>query len=238
MKAVILAAGEGVRMQPLTLATPKPMLKVSGKPILEHIINDLPDIVDEVIIVVGYLGDKIINYFGSRFGRIKINYVVQREKLGTYHALSLCREYLSDGEKFLMLYADDLHGKSNLEKCISSEFCSLLVYPSDNPKKFGVVESDQNGLIKGIEEKPENPKTNLVSTGVLMLDKKIFDYPARQHKNGEYYLTDSIDQMIKAGHIFLAAKSDFWLPIGYPEDLVTAEETLKHKVARLLELHQ
>lgn len=216
-------------MKPLTLATPKPMLRIADKPILEHIVDDLPDKVDELIIVVGYLGDKIINYFGSRFGRININYVVQREKLGTYHALSLCRDYLNDNENFLMLYADDLHSKTNLERCISSEFCSILVYPVGNPKKFGVVELSPDGSIKGIEEKPENPKTNLVSTGALMLDKKIFDYPARQHKNGEYYLTDSIDQMIKAGHLFVAARSDFWLPIGYPEDLAVAEETLKQK---------
>ena len=210
------------------------MLKISDKPILEHIINDLPNIIDEVVIVVGYLGDKIINYFGNRFGRLKISYVVQREKLGTYHALSLCRAYLNNNEKFLMLYADDLHGKANIERCIASEFCSLLVYPAENPKKFGVVEVNPDNSIKDIEEKPNSPKSNLVSTGVLMLNTDIFKYPARQHKNGEFYLTDSISQMLKDGYVFMAVKSDFWLPIGYPEDLTRAEETLKHRQTAML----
>ena len=73
-----------------------------------------------------------------------------------------------------MLYADDLQGKENLEKCIRSETCSLLVFHAQDPTKFGVVEIGADGYIKGIEEKPQNPKSNLVSTGVLMLDKKIF----------------------------------------------------------------
>ncbi len=118
MKCVILAAGEGVRMRPLTLVTPKPMIRVLGKPILEHIINDLPEKIDHIIIVVGYLGDQVIGYFGDRCARGKIDYVFQAEKKGTFHALSLCKDLLND-EKFLMLYADDLHGRENLEKCVN-----------------------------------------------------------------------------------------------------------------------
>src|SRR3989344_4229672 len=113
MKTIILAAGEGVRMKPLTNNTPKPMLKVSGKPILEHILNDLPEKVDEIILVVGYLKEQIINYFGDRFGRFKMNYVIQNGKLGTYHALELCKNLINEKEKFLLLYADDLHGSEN-----------------------------------------------------------------------------------------------------------------------------
>ncbi len=105
----------------------------------------------------------------------------------------------------------------------------MLVYPTKEPNKFGIVETAPDGYIKGIEEKPENPKTNLASTGVLVLDKQIFNYPARQHKNGEYYLTDSVDQMIKDGHKFVAVKSSFWLTIGFPGDLVLAEKILKEK---------
>ena len=237
MKCIILAAGEGVRMKPLTDKTPKPMLKVAGKPILEHILNHLPDKVDRVILVVGYLHQQIHDHFGHHFasprrslqrsaGDIKIDYVVQPEKLGTYRALELCKDLVGDG-KFIVTYADDLHGAENFKKCSESDTCAILALEAEDPRKFGVVEVNSDGMVIGMEEKPENPKSNLVSTGVLVLDKNIFNYPARRHPNGEYYLTDSIAQMIEAGHKFQAIKSNFWLPIGYPEDLKKAEEKLK-----------
>lgn len=229
MKAVILAAGEGVRMRPLTNNVPKPMLLVDSKPLLEHIIDALPGEVNRLVLVVGYLHQKIHDYFKHHFGRFKIDYIVQNGKLGTYHALELSKNYLKDGEKFLVLYADDLHGKEGLAKCVSSEHPCLVVSEAIDPCKFGVVELNQDNSIKAIEEKPENPKSNLVSTGVLLLNKSIFNYPAKQHQNGEYYLTDSLAQMLNDSHRIMAVKSDFWLPIGYPGDLEKAEQILSHK---------
>lgn len=213
-------------MRPLTNDVPKPMLFVNGKPLLEHIIESLPDKVNRLILVVGYKHQQIHDHFGHHFGRRKIDYVFQEEKLGTYNALKLCEHLLGD-EKFLLLFADDLHGKDGLKKCASSEHPCLLVSEAIDPCKFGVVELNSDSSIKGIEEKPENPKSNLVSTGVLLLNKKVFDYPASQHPNGEYYLTDSLAQMLNDGHKIMTVKSDFWLPIGYPEDLKKAERALK-----------
>ena len=115
MKCIILAAGEGTRMKPLTNEIPKPMLKISGKPILEHILDSLPDNIDEVILVVGYLKEKIVNYFGDEFGKFKIKYVFQEGKLGTYRALELCKDLIINDERFLMMYADDLHGIEGLK---------------------------------------------------------------------------------------------------------------------------
>lgn len=226
MKTIILAAGEGVRIRPLTDNTPKPMLKILNKPILAHILDSLPEEINEVILVVGYLKEKILNYFGNNFGRFQIQYVNQSGRLGTYHALTLCKDLIKDNERFLMLYADDLHGKEGLAKCVNYAEYSLLIFESENPNKFGAVELDETNYIIGIEEKPEHPRTNLVSTGVMVLDKNIFKYPARQHPNGEYYLTSSIDQMIQNGCKFKAIRSDFWIPIGYPEDISKAEKIL------------
>jgi NDP-sugar pyrophosphorylase family protein len=227
MKAIILAAGEGIRMRPLTEDTPKPMLKIQNKPILEHILDSLPPKIDQVVLVVGYLHQQIQDYFGDRYKNLKIDYVIQTEKLGTYNALELCRDFIDDDEKFIVTYADDLHGADNLKRCSEAENCAILVLEAEDPRKFGVVEVDDEGFVKSIEEKPENPKSNLVSTGVLVLDKNVFKYPAREHSNGEHYLTDSIAQMIDAGHKFRAIRSNFWLPIGYPEDLEKAEKILK-----------
>lgn len=229
MKCIILAAGEGIRMKPLTNDTPKPMLKIGDKPILGRILNDLPENVDEIILVVGYLKEKIIDYFGNKFGRFRIQYVIQEGKLGTYHALESCKDLIADDEKFLMMYADDLHGAENLQKCAQGSSCTILAYKAEDPRKFGVLETDSDGFITGIEEKPEHPKTDLVSIGAMVLDKDVFKYPARRHSNGEYYLTDSIEQMILAGYKFKAVNSSIWIPIGYPEDLVRAEKIINNK---------
>lgn len=216
-------------MRPLTIDIPKPMLQIWGQPILEHILSDLPSEIDEVILVVGYLKESIINHLGNEFDNLKIDYIEQKSKLGTYKALELCKDKLNDNGKFLMLYADDLHGGEGLKECVTCGQYAMLVYEADDPRKFGVVEIDEEGMIVGVEEKPENPKTNLVSTGVMVLDKNVFNFPAKVHKTGEYYLTNSIDQMIDAGYKFRAIRSSSWIPIGYPEDIKKAEEVLAKK---------
>lgn len=216
-------------MRPLTNNIPKPMLKVTGKLILEHILDSLPNKVDRVILVVGYLKEIIINHFGNQFGRLKITYIEQDQKMGTYKALELCKNQLTENERFLMLYADDLHGSEGLKKCVTCGQYALLVYEAEDPRRFGVVKIDADSMVIGVEEKPEKPKTNLVSTGVMVLDKSIFNFPARQHKNGEYYLTDSVEQMIEVGHKFKAIRSSSWIPIGYPSDLEKAEQILNRK---------
>lgn len=213
-------------MRPLTNDVPKPMLPISGRPVIAHILGDLPSEISEVVLVVGYLKESIKNYLGSEFNGLKISYVDQDKKMGTYKALELCKNMLSDNEKFLMLYADDLHGREGLKNCVACGQNAILVYEAEDPRKFGVVEIDGNDMIVGIEEKPENPKTNLVSTGVMVLEKSVFNFPARAHKNGEYYLTDSIEQMIEAGYKFKAVRSSSWIPIGYPEDLEKAEKII------------
>ncbi|MDE2019348.1 MAG: NTP transferase domain-containing protein [Patescibacteria group bacterium] len=225
MKCVILAAGEGMRMRPLTLETPKPMLAIDGRPILEHLIDSLPGEIDEVIVVVGYLRHQIQSYFGSRYRDRRIEYAVQQKKEGTYRVLELCRPFLDD-ERFLLLYADDLHGRDGLRICVESgEYCMLVSAVSD-PRRFGVVEVDGHGRILNIEEKPERPKSNLVLPGPIVLDKTIFHYGARPHANGEFYLTDSLAQMVEAGYPMFAVRSNFWLPINTPDDLARARAAI------------
>lgn len=224
MKAVILAAGEGLRMRPLTESRPKPMIEILGKPILHHIFDSLPEEINEVIMVVGYLEDQIRNYFSESFNGKKIIYVHQPKKLGTAHGLWLARPFLND-ERFLMLYADDLQSKEDIKKCLAHPL-SIMVKEVEDPRKFGVITADDNGKVLDLVEKPVVPPSNLASTGVKVLDSKIFNYPAKQHPNGEYYITDSLSQMVRDYEMF-AVRADFWLPIGYPDDIKKAEDILR-----------
>jgi len=228
MKAVILAAGEGTRMRPLTLRAPKPLLTVAGKPLIEHLVSSLPAEITEIIMVVGYLADKIKDYCGHKFLGRRIIYVSQKDnKAGTFNALECCEHYLSPG-RFLLLCGDDLHSPKSLRACVDSKELSVLLARVENPERFGVALVDAKGVIKEIEEKPKQPKSNLVNCGPAVLNKKILDYPPPRSHTGEYYVTDSINLMIKDGYKFYGVEADWWIPIGYPEDLKKAEEFLKN----------
>lgn len=226
MKAVILAAGEGQRMRPLTLKTPKQLLKISGRTILEHIINALPQEVDELVVVLGYLGDQIEKFLGQEFKGKKVRYVWQKNKLGTGYALKLCKSFLGK-EKFLMLYADDLHGAEGLKR-LSKHDLALATAEVEDPRRFGVATLDSKNKILEIEEKPEHPKSKTISAGAMVLDHRIFNYEAKQHKDGEYYLTTMVDKLIKEHNVFAEPVSS-WIPIGYPEDIGRAEKALEKK---------
>ena len=226
MKAIILAAGYGIRMRPLTLKTPKPLLKVNKKPILRHIVQCLPSEISELILVVGYLGEQIKDYCGNEFLGRRVRYVWQKKKLGTYHALKLCESLIEKSERFLMLYADDLHGAEGIKNCLNHKY-AVIVGEAEDPRKFGVVRLNSDGSISEIIEKPESSLSNLVSTGVLLLDSKIFEYEANLHPNGEYYVTSAVSKMIKDNYRIFAVKSTMWFPIGYPEDVKKAGEFLR-----------
>jgi dTDP-glucose pyrophosphorylase len=224
MKVVILAAGEGLRMRPLTLELHKSMLPVLGKPLLHYIWESLPSMIDEVILVVGHRRETIQSYLMDEYLGKKITYVIQEKKTGTAHALQLCRSYLTDNQRFSLLYADDLHHRESIEKCLAYDR-SVLVARVDNPKKFGVVTMDKTGRVIEIEEKPTEPKSNLVACEAYVLDQHIFDYEPTQSSSGEYYLTTMIEQLIRDHQVF-AVETKFWHPIGYPADLETAKEAL------------
>lgn len=224
MKAVIFAAGEGKRLHPLTLDCPKPLIEVLGKPLIQHIWEVLPNIVDEVVLVVGYKREMIRDFLGEEFQGKKVTYVEQNEPTGTAHALKLCKEHLESEEKFLLMYADDLHGKDGIAQCVEHN-AALLVSCVDDPRRFGVVTTNQDGTIKNIEEKPENPKSNLAVTGVYVLTPQIFNYDATHTRKGEYYLTDMIEGYIKHNPVQVI-ESDFWVPVAYPQDIARAEEIL------------
>jgi NDP-sugar pyrophosphorylase family protein len=229
MQAVIIAAGEGMRMRPLTLERPKPLVLIEGKPLLEHIIDRLPTAVDEIILVVGYKKEMIEKHFGTSYKGRTISYVHQWMPSGTAHALSMAIPLLKD-ERFLLMNADDLHGTPALEKALSYPLAIIVATHAD-PKKFGVIELNGDGTLASIIEKPENPPSNLVSTGAMVLDKRLFEYPVARHANGEYYMTYPLNFMAK-DHPIAVVEQDFWVPVGSPQDIPKAEAKLRADVGQ------
>lgn len=227
MQCVILAAGEGVRMRPLTLDTPKPMLLVNGRPLLEHIMDFLPKEIDEVIIVEGYLGEKIKTHFGKSFKGKKIIYVHQPVKNGNYAALELCKPFLTKG-LFLTLFADDLHDVKGLQKMVDLKKYCIMVTHHPNPERFGVIEVNSRNELVSLVEKPEKPASNFVYIGPCVLDSKIFDFKPAPHSNGEYFLSVAVGAMAKKYPV-VTVESTGWVPVGYPADLRAAEKMLNEK---------
>lgn len=223
MQAIILAGGVGKRLQPLTLSTPKPLIEVAGRPILHHIFETLPQEVDEVILVIGYLGYKIRNSIGDSYLERRVRYIEQPEALGTAHAVGLCRPYLRG--KFLLRYGDDIHTKESIEKCVRHNL-AISVSEVEDPSRFGVVKIRDDGSLESIVEKPkENAPSNLASNGILVLDERIFDYEAILHENGEHYIVDQLLQLAQ-DHTVMVERADTWIPVAYPEDLKLLEEYL------------
>lgn len=218
-----MAAGKGLRMLPLTHERPKPLIEVAGISLIERVLRAVPSEIDEVIIVVGYKAQMIQNQIGEWHEGKKIRYVHQWMAAGTAHALSIARPFLTG--TFLLLNADDIVGGEALTEAIRHPL-AILVAPSKTPEKFGVVTVRENGTLAEIQEKPEHPATNLVSTGALVLDERLFAYEAPRHSNGEYYMTDPLEALAKEHDVVVVPQS-LWIPVGCPEDIPMAEAHLR-----------
>jgi NDP-sugar pyrophosphorylase family protein len=199
------------------------MLKVCGKPILEHIVDALPAEIDELILVVGYLKEQIEAFCGDEFKGRKVSYAHQENFAGGTGDALLCAKDLIKG-KFLFMYADDIHGKKALAEVVGEEH-AMLGMISKTPERFGVLEQNEDGTLKQIVEKPEHPTSDLVNIGGFVVDDSIFSYSVEVSSSGELYVTDMINAYAK-DHPVKIIEQDMWLPIGYPEHIVEAEAVL------------
>ncbi|MEQ1790600.1 MAG: sugar phosphate nucleotidyltransferase [Rickettsiales bacterium] len=223
MQCVILAAGKGTRMRPLTEHVPKPLVKVCGKPLLQHIVEALPSEIDEIILVVNYLEDQIRAYCGEEFCGRKVKYVTQANPAGGTGDALRCAEPLLRG-RFLFMYADDIHGAKTLKDVVSYPYAMLAAH-SEEPQHFGVLELNDDMTLKSIHEKPEIPPSNLINIGGMVLDTDIFSYEAKPSASGEIYITDMVTAFAK-DHPVVVLEQYVWIPVGKPEDIILAEECL------------
>ncbi len=224
MRCVILCGGVGKRLRPLTDSVPKVMVRVQGEPMLTHILRGLKPYVTEVTLVVGYLKERIVDYYSSHFEGINIHYAVQSEFKGTAHAL-LCAEQYVDAS-FILVYGDTFFNPSIYKKLLTQSSDGVIVAKTvPNPSDFGVL-NVVNGYLKNILEKVPNPPGNLINAGIYLLPFEVFNACKRVplSPRNEYELTDAITLLISEGFTFKPVVINEWIDVGTLERLKQAEE--------------
>jgi len=224
-KAYLLVGGEGTRLRPITLETPKALIPVNGKPMVEHIIDHLNSFgVDEFYLSVGYLKEKIMDYFGdgSKKG-IKIDYVIEDEPLGTAGGLNLAKDRLT--ERFVMLNGDVL-SKINLSDMegfheTHGGLGTLALREVPDARTYGAMKMDGDKILDFVE-KSDNPPSNLINAGFYILEPGVFDYvPPTGFSMVE---REVFPKMAQDGKLFGYVYSGQWMDIGTPERLEEANE--------------
>ncbi len=228
MKAVILAAGKGTRLLPLTTDIPKTLVEINGKPIIERIISSLPEEISEIVVVVSHLKDAIQNFLGDEYMGKKIYFAEQGEKRGTFGALLSARNLLEGDDRFLVTNGDDIHDRSEFEECLKYPR-SMAVERKIMPNYYS-TEINESGYFTGFRPQTEIERTNgaLVATGVFVIDKNIFDETGVLLSTGEYGLPQTVLLQIEKCPLKVVEISG-WLPINSHNDLKKAEEYFSSK---------
>jgi bifunctional UDP-N-acetylglucosamine pyrophosphorylase/glucosamine-1-phosphate N-acetyltransferase len=245
MKAVVLAAGEGVRLQPITATRPKHLVRVGGKPILEHCLEALKSSgIREAVIVTHYMGDAIRQYFGDgrKFG-FKLEYVEQPAVLGTGNAASVAEPYVNGD--FVLVYGDLLFAPKAMKSVLRAHekgkhYALMAVVPVEKPESYGIIELESAKHVKRIVEKPSagEAPSNLANAGLYVFSTEIFNEIRRLKSSvrGELELTDAVQLLIKDKKTVLASEisKDDWMDIGRPWDLLEANiwalKRMEHEV--------
>lgn len=226
LKVVIPVAGKGTRLQPLTDTTPKVLVPVAGKPMLAHILDELGQYdVDEVVLIVGYLGDAIRDYVSSNYS-FKVRYVEQETMEGLGHAIWLSKpEGPSSSGPLLIILGDTLF-KADFAKIFSSDESWIGVKEVDDPTRFGVVMLDGD-RISDMIEKPADPPTNLAIVGIYFFQEPERLYAALdrvvesgQRTAGEIQLTDALKMMVDEGACLKPFEIEAWYDCGKFETLL------------------
>ena len=231
MKAVILAAGEGSRMRPLTYTRPKVMLPIANKPILEYLLIEAREAgIKEFIFIVGYCEEQVRDYFGSgdKWG-VDIAYSSQRRQLGTADAIKMI-EGLVEGN-FLVMNGDIIVNRKDIKKMAGKKGNTMGVIEVEDTEGLGIVEVCE-GKVVHIYEKTERPPSRLANTGLYLFTPDIFQAIARTPKSsrGEYEITGSLELMVDNGCDISYQQLASWLDLSYPWDLIPANELLLTEV--------
>ena len=234
MQAVILAAGEGSRMRPLTHIRPKVMLPIANKPILEHLLIEAVQAgINEFIFIVGYHDELVRQYFGNgdKWG-IGISYYNQRKQLGTADALKMVEHRVAGN--FLMMNGDIIVRHADIKRLARRKDNTMSVIEVEDTSDLGAVDIKGRRIVNICEKVEPRIKygANLANTGLYLFTPDIFRAISQTVKSprGEYEITDSLQWLINHGCTVGYQKIDYWLDLSYPWDLLGANESLLSEI--------
>jgi len=233
MRILVPMAGYGTRLRPHTWSKPKPLVSVAGKTVLGHVLDGIatvPD-VDEVVFIVGYLGQQVAEYVSQHYPHLQARYVEQAELLGQSHAVWLAREYVSG--PLLILFVDTLIETDYAFLKHESADAVAWVKAVPDPRRFGVAELRPDRTVSRLIEKPEDMANNLVVVGcyyfrdgVHLLRAIETQMAGQERPKGEYFLADAINHMLDAGLRMRIEAVEVWQDCGKPDALLETNRYL------------
>ncbi|MDO8281309.1 MAG: nucleotidyltransferase family protein [Thermodesulfovibrionia bacterium] len=231
MKAFLLAAGKGTRLQPLTLHTPKCLIPIAGRPLIEYWFDLFVHYgIDEVLINTSYLADTVMEYMKKHSRNLKIRITYESSLLGSGGTVKKNWDFVEEEEFFFIIYADNLTN-INLKKMFESHKqikmdVTLAVFSVPNPKECGIVEVDESLRVVSFTEKPENPLSNLAFAGIMLSNRTLKDFfPDRDIFDLGF---DVLPNTIGRAAAYIV--EDYLLDVGTPEKLKQAEHDVINKV--------
>jgi len=225
MYGVVLAAGRGTRMRPLTDRRPKPLLPVEDRSLLECVFDTAIDVVDQFVVVTGYRGAAIREAIGDSYRGYPVTYVRQAEAKGTAHAVAQAEPVVDDD--FLVLNGDVIVDASLPRALAEAEGTAVAATEVPDPRAYGVLSMAEDGSLAGIVEKPDDPPTNLANVGCYAFEPDVFEYIKQtpESERGEYEITTTIEHLLADGRrIDVASYEGTWLDVGRPWELLAANE--------------
>jgi len=221
MQALILAAGRGTRMGPLTEATPKPMLPVADRPLVGHVAAAAAAAgADELVFTVGYGADRVREHFGDEYAGLPVRYAEQAVQRGTADAVAAATDLLSGD--FAVLNGDSLYRAADLERLFES-VPRIGAVRVDDPSSYGVL-TTEDGVVTGVREKPDDPASDLVNAGAYAFPASVVDLlDVPESERGERELTDVLDRLVERATLE-SVVLESWLDVGRPWELLAANE--------------
>lgn len=227
MDAIIMCAGRGSRLRPLTDTTPKPLIPIQGKGSLHRTLDMLPSAVTRIVLVVGYLADQIRETVGTEVAGSPVVYVTQDRLDGTGGCLRQVRRQLPDlSERFLVMNGDDLYAARDLESLCEAERGVLVLETRLNKEEDSWLR-DERGALRGLSRTPAGA-VGCINVGAYCLDHAWFNTEPVlvPNKPFEWSLPHAIPQLLERGLTLTAVSASWWMPVGTPEELQAAEDVL------------
>lgn len=230
LTAVILAAGRGTRFHPLTHTTPKPLIKIAGKPSMVYNMDAMAPYVDEFVIVTGYLKEKFEEQFNGSYKGIPVILMEQKEQKGTSDALLAAKDHIKN-DSFFLIYGDDLYHPDFFKLLSEKDDCAIGQI-EENWQSYGIFQVKDGKYLDKLVEKPSTFIGKLANIGVYRLKKEIFTFADEVNASvrGEYEVTDLVTYYAQRHPVEVVEVKEGWQPLSYPWHILSATEQVLQNI--------